>query len=558
MAKLRNTYMTKTTMQITLAFVLPAIIFGVTGCGKPAEKLYGMDDVDPAILETTLSSFAQFYQHGAFDVEAYALVGGLYGTGSSECEPLIRARLIKYIQKQIESEDPREANTLINSLDTAVVYIRGVIPPVALRGESFDIKVFPLYGTQTTSLEGGRLFATDLVQNANTNYSKTVATGVGPIFVNKVAGGGGASTGYFVLGGGKVIVDAPVSLVLNRESYFVANAIRNRVNERFGSSVAKAASPEEVQITIPVRFRKNKRKFLSMIEQLYLGTDPQLMQKRINLAVANIQSGTGGDAAELALESIGKSSVPSLLPLLQSDDLEVKFRAGRCLMNLGSSKGLDYLRKIIRDKSSDYRVAAINAIGTGAKRNEAVGNLNAVLADDDFDIKFAAYENLRRLNAFTINKKVVGGNFTVESVLSEGSEFIYVSRSGAPKIVLFGAPVNTNPDVFAKSADGDIVISAQTGKKFISLMRKHPTKPNLIGPFLSSNSVSDIVRMLGNNPIVPEDSKRRPGLGVPYSEIIMLLEKMSLAKMIDAPFVAGAMTVVKPISKPADQVPTNE
>ena len=78
----------------------------------------------------------------------------------------------------------------INSPNTAVVEIFGTIPTLAAKGEPFDLLIAPLPGTQTTSLAGGRLYTTELSALERFfgygQYSKTVALGSGPVFINKL------------------------------------------------------------------------------------------------------------------------------------------------------------------------------------------------------------------------------------------------------------------------------------------------------------------------------------------------------------------------------------
>jgi hypothetical protein len=188
------------------------------------------------------------------------------------------------------------------------------------------------------------------------------------------------------------------------------------------------------------------------------------------------------------------------------------------------------------------------AIGEGASRNDASRSLNSVLKDNNHNVRFAAYESMSGLNSFAISRKLIGSNFFLDTIISPGDKAIYVTRNGFPKIVLFSSPFDCNENIFAKSDDGTVVINGSPGKKFVSIMRKHPTRPELIGPFSSSYSVASIIRTLGAKTIQPENSRNRPGLGVPYSEIIMLLERMCSEGMIKARFDASPMTIVKPIN----------
>ena len=56
--------------------------------------------------------------------------------------------------------------------------------------------------------------------------------------------------------------------------------------------------------------------------------------------------------SEIALETIGNKSVGKLSVLLKSSNEEVRLRAGRCILNLGSDRGLETLRQIASDKTT--------------------------------------------------------------------------------------------------------------------------------------------------------------------------------------------------------------
>ena len=535
-----------------MILVLSAAVF-ISGCGSPkkVEADLQMAKPDPKIFETTLGNLATIYQTGAFNVEAYGLVVNLQGTGSSECEPFVRAKLVKHIQKQLKTKTSKDADNLINSMDTAVVYIRGVIPALAMKGETFDLQVFPLTGTQTTSLEGGRLYTVDLTQNANVNYATTIAYANGPIFVNKVAGGTGTKSGYYILGGGKVIDDAPLSLWLKEPNYFTSNAIRNRINERFGPNTANAVSSEEINISFPKKYKRDKFKFLAMVDQLYLGTDSMLTQHRVNQLAKNLEKESNKLPAEFALEAIGNTCVKTIKPLLDSEDKAVRFHTARCLMNLADESGLKVIKDIAYTNASEYRISAIEALGSLDSNNEAVKTLNDLLSDPDRQVVLTAYKHLRDKKAFAITQKLIAGDFIVENVISNGAKTVYASRESVPKIVLFGYPINCNPDIFVKSDDGSVVITAEAGKDLVSLMKKHPTRPTLIGPLPSTYLVDSVIRTLGEISENNEEMHIRAGLDVPYSEILSLLEKMCQTHMIDAEFVAGPMTSVTPLKKAA-------
>ena len=199
-----------------IAVLLLFCLCFVFGC---AGERQADDNVDkPVSLNDTVGALAEFYDFGAVPVRGFGLVGNLNGSGSSECPPELRAVLVKYITQQGIGVKGMPPNSIINSMDTAVVEVYGVMPGIALKGEGFDLKVVALPGTQTTSLDGGRLFTCELkalgrVQHFD-QYAKTMAYASGPIYIDKAGGAVGSNVIYgYVLNGGVTLNEAKVIVV---------------------------------------------------------------------------------------------------------------------------------------------------------------------------------------------------------------------------------------------------------------------------------------------------------------------------------------------------------
>jgi len=210
------------------------------------------------------------------------------------------------------------------------------------------------------------------------------------------------------------------------------------------------------------------------------------------------------------------------------------------MLNLGSDRGLNSLREIAMDKGSLYRLEALEAIATGASRNDAAGLSRTLLRDNDFDITLAAYETLRKLDDIAIIQSLIGRNFYLEQIAQAKHKAIFVSRSGQPRIVLFGAPIYCRDNVFVESGDGNITINAPAGEESVSIIRKHPKRPNIVVQLQSSFELSDIIRTLCEEPLKKTDDEQR-GLNVSYDEVIVLLKQMCDRGALQAEFRAGPL-----------------
>ncbi|MHC4912546.1 MAG: hypothetical protein ACYTE5_06020, partial [Planctomycetota bacterium] len=214
-----------------------------------------------------------------------------------------------------------------------------------------------------------------------------------------------------------------------------------------------------------------------------------------------------------------------------------------------SDAGLGTLRQIAEDKNSSYRVEALEAIAAAASRNDAAAISRKLLRDDDFDMRLTAYEQLRKLDDITVAQRLVGRNFYLEQITQTEHKSIFVSRSGQPRIVLFGAPLRCRKNIFVQSDDGSIIINAPAGQEHVTLIRKHPTRPYIPPIQLKSSfELGDIIRTLCEEPLKKRD-EGQIGLGVSYAEAIALLKQMSDKGAVRAEFRAGPLPEINSIIK---------
>lgn len=529
------------TIQKTITAAAALLIVCVSGgCGdqgKGAKHLTDTVDLGP-----TIGSLANVLVPEPMAIEGYGVVAGLRGTGSAECPPQIRAYLKRHVRKQFTSSGNPAGSDIdkyISSLETAVVFVEGVIPAIPSKNQYFDVRVTALQGTQTTSLEGGVLFSTELKRPGSFGISTDVlADAEGPVFTDKInATGTNPKIGY-VLGGGKVLDEYRIILALHEPDFRMANNIRNRLNGRFGNGTARAVLPGRVEVIMPGRYKNRKRRFISLVKAMYLTQEPEITAERIRTIVRRLTDSQNKYESEISLEAIGNQSLGSLNNLLNSNDEQVRLHAARCLLNMGNDAGLTALRQIAMNASSPDRLEALEAITVGARRSDAASVARKLLRDDDFQIALAAYEHLRQLDDITITQEFIGRHFYLEQMAQTNHKVIYISRSGQPKIVLFGAPLQCHPDIFVESADGDITINAPSGRDYVTIMRKHPKRPGIVARLNSSFDLGHMIKTLCEEPSTADD-KYRGGLGVSYTEVVVLLKRMCDKGIVEAEFHAG-------------------
>jgi len=514
------------------------IVLLIVGCGEQDRAGGGATDLIPSIdLGTTIGSLVEVSWSESIRLQGYSLVVGLRGTGSGECPPQIRAYLVQHIPTLYPT---RKINVdkMISGSDTAIVLVEGIMPAVASRNEYFDVRVTALPGTQTTSLEGGFLLGTELKMGGTFGIkTKVVADARGPVFVDKISTSEMNKRIGYVLGRGKVLDEYKVNLVLGKPDFRIINSIRNRLDELFGNGTAKPVLHGSIEVRVPAKYRDQKQRFISIMKATYLTHSTEITRERIKIFIRKLAALEDAEASEIALEAIGNESLGGLSVLLNVSNEQVRLRAARCMLNLGSDAGLTTLREIAMDRGSAYRVEALESITTGARRNDAVRISQRLLRDDDFQMRLAAYEQLRKLDDIAVSQEVIADNFYLEQIVQTPHKSIFVSRSGQPRIVLFGAPIRCSDGVFVRSADGNITIDAPAGQGYVSIIRKHPLRPDVIPQLKSTFELGDIIRTLCEKPL-KKGEQGRGGLGVTYADVIAFLKRMCDKGAVKAEFLA--------------------
>ena len=539
---------------LSLCFAITCVL----GCwNQSAETTVRQLDRQTGPFAGTIASVCELTGYAGVRIEGVSLVYGLAGTGSSESPPSIRKYLTNSLRKVDDAErmgreyEGLTAEQIIDSRNTAVVQVSGLIPAGSPKGSPFDIELSALAATQTTSLQGGRLLDAELQivvpgRQGRWVRGRPTAIAAGAVFINpftlsKRKGTKADPRKGVVLGGGRSILDRRIELTIVRPDYRLARQIQQRINTRFaqkdGSKVADATR-QRVKINVPEEYRNDHNHFVSLLMSLYLRDSRPFEELKLKeLDSFARQGGTDYEQISLAWEGIGRGSLEFLEPLYSDFDGEAAFYAARTAVNLGDRKAIDTLIKIAHDQDHPRRIEAVESLGGICRRDlPARAALDEMLDDENDMLRLRAYEAIRRVGSEKIRAQRLPGGLRLESVQSCQKNLLAVTSTLESRIVIMGPTLRCNENIFYETQDGTVMINAQPGDSQIQITRRMPSSRGYISAkcgFL----LSDLVYTLAM-PIDSQDDQYRPGCGLTFSQIAGILHDICLIdKMVPAQFV---------------------
>ena len=497
-------------------------------------------------------------------VRGYGIVAGLGTRGSRECPRRIRDRLVQemYKRQEFSGSGLKPARLtpeqLIDDLDTAVVMIEGEIPAAALKGTRFEVTVSTVPGSQTTSLEGGRLYTANLhiyreVPTGGAVEGKVLATAAGPVFINPFGAKEDPATkrstreGY-VIGGGVTKGNRRLRFVLSRPSYQRARHITGVINARFPSSpkVAEAASRSYINLRIPPSFADDPFRFLALVRHLYLPQEQGFADKRAqDLAEEILDETAPHPDIALAWEGIGRTALPVVQELYTNPRPPARFYAALAGVRLGDDVAVEVLEQFATKADSPHRLTAIDALAHARRSTRAALVLRQLLDDRDPRIRVEAYEALLSRGDRVIESRPIGANnFALDTMPSSAENLIYVRRTGSQRVVLLGSGWRCLPPIFYQSPNRMLTVNADDDDENLTLIRRTPFSNRTSPPLPAALEVDELIAMLGGDPRVTSADEVH-GLALDYSTITHALYELCRTRSINAKFMLQRTSVTE-------------
>jgi len=529
----------------------------LTGCqwwNKKADPAETKIEIPPYIIGT-VAEYARLTGGGIMNVEAHGLIIGLGNNGSSEIPQHVREEMSQYLLLHKLGSwrwgtSAVSPSRVLRDKDTAIVTIRGYIPPGAPVGSRFDVFVQAMPQTQTLSLDGGILMPRELAlavrgRSLRKEDLKSWGEAGGPVFVNpfidptKPEESAKRRAGR-IIGGGIVTRSRPLRLQLRRPDYAKCDLIQRRLNERFGGleRVAVAKNRITINLTVPRAYRDDYEYFLQLIMHLPLGSGAGACEAHARRIASHMEAPAANqDELGLVWEAMGRQVIPIARTLYASKNPRAAFYSARTGLRLGDDLAADVVLRFATNAESPLQLAAIEELGRHPRLLQAVKTLRRLVDDKNDLVRIAAYEALVKHGDRSLIKRInVGGQFMLDLVKSRRSYVIYATQTNKPRLILFGRDMPVSRPVFFSAPDDLVIISARQEEAKLLVFRKIPRTGNFSAPFRIGFSAAELIETLGSLPR-PDDKGNIQGLGLTYGQVVAVLYRMCRTGDIRAKFV---------------------
>lgn len=496
-------------------------------------------DVQP-IMRGTVASETAFLGDEPTIVRGYGLVVDLKGTGSRIMPAPIRAFMLQEMARRGIGDAATgwrdlSPEKMLDSDNTAVAIVEGVIPPGGVKGEHFDLRVTAVPGSSTSSLEGGMLYTTELRPGPLTvgsRQAKARATGRGRVFINPFAEPDAAGrdsidrlTGR-VLDGGTISENMPIKLLLAMRSHARAMAVRDAINSRFPKEAgqtedtAHGKSGDEIMITVPPSFSKEPSNFLNLVRHTSLvpeAVDRTALEVRRSV-VANPGLATG---AAWRWKALGPKAVPMFQDLYDYPEEGPRLAALTAGAYLNDPVAVRPMLNLAKTGSVEGRISSIQMLGNMGSNPEIDMGLRTMLDDENVDIRLITFETLEKRNDPIIGEFEVDKKFLLNVVPSK-KPLIYVSQTGSPRVVVFGETLEVDRPLILSTWSSRLLIKGDSPDEDLEIYFREadgiPAQIEKVSP-----KVIDLVAFLGHKTTIEAPA---PGIGLSYGETIGAIHRL--------------------------------
>ncbi|MDO4587054.1 MAG: flagellar basal body P-ring protein FlgI [Planctomycetia bacterium] len=481
-------------MKKPILFLLLILCFCLsTGCNKVPKN--PLEEEKKKVLENKgrlIGDLAKASNVHLAKVEGVALIEGLSDTGADESPSNYYNMVLADLQRDIDKK--KTARQRIESLSTAIVLLRAIVPPGAQKGDRLDVEVELQPNSTATSLEGGYIenaslhqyLAIDTIRSGDRLGIVNGFVVLDNDFIEKKSPQ--AFKKGKIIGGAVVIKDRHVWLTIKEKEQCVgiAKRIEDVINTRFSYKkpgvpgkrpVAEAkAGAVRVNIIVPDEYKDNVNRYMNVVRNLSFFETKDELQDRLATLKSKLLDPQNAELAAIQLEAVGpnnETAVNILKMGMKSSEPIVRFQSAVSMAYLNISKTRNETAVILAEFARDYpeyRLGALSVLGTCLKTSfVADEKLRELLSSDDQETRYGAFRALwtRNPKDYMIQGENLANQFSYHCLNCGGPPAVHVTQSKRPEIVLFSKDniflqgdfmLNAGSNISVRSEGSEIIV----------------------------------------------------------------------------------------------------
>lgn len=558
-------------------------LVAVAACASKPQREVKHVDVPmrnvPEFLRGTIGAETTLRGSEPVLVSGLGVVVGLNGTGGGDLPPNVEATMVRELALngigksgpaggQLEGVTPQ---AFLRNKNVAVVIVEASLAPGSPLGTKFDVFVRTLPGSSVTSLEGGRLWTTDLrigpAAVFGAKKTRKLAQAEGDLYINPFSDTlGGASadtvtdsplaltrTAGRVLGGGLVTDPLKLEVVLDEPSHSRARTMVSAINTRFPQGphadgpTARGRAGDSIALRVPDEYANRSVEFIQLVR--YMRIDPTFADASAAMYVKTLKEQPAyAEQLSWCLAALGDVARKHLVSMYDYPELAPRMAALEAGARLEDPRTVAPLIDVARNApSNSMRLGAIELMSRmGGNPNVNIA-LRELVESPQLDLRVAAYEALSALHDPTLDHVEVAGpdprrpQFILEQIPSS-QPLVYVTQQGEPRVAIFGGKkvsrdgrvsgeeLRLSAPVLASMWNDRLMFNDSSGRLRV---RFDDARRKSVGEFDAPGDVMDLVEFLARKQS-PEEL--RPGLGLSYSEVVGVLFELTRQDALRATF----------------------
>jgi hypothetical protein len=383
-------------------------------------------------------------------IENIALVTSLQGSGGTVSASQPREKLLDDMGRN----NVHQPNRLLDDESTAMVVAFATIPPAARANSRLDASVRLSQHANATSLEGGWLMETSLVEmsrlGGRVREGFRVAKVAGPLVTRAQVTGDEdpqAQVDAVVVGGTRLLKGRDLGIGIESEyaDAITMAAVLPAINKRFtyfdGSKlkgIAKPLTDSNIELTVPKRYELDPFHFINVVLRIGFNENEQQRQQRVATLSNQLKEPTTVRNACWELEAMGSDASDVLASVLDHPNQEIRFYAAHSLAYLDDSRAVIHLSELCRREPA-FRAMCLDALAS-MDSFDADDALKELLHVADAETRFGAMRALRHRDPRnpTVNGQAVEKVGDILEIPSAGPPLVAVSLTRKPEVVIFG------------------------------------------------------------------------------------------------------------------------